>query len=74
VILLGSPGTGKTHLATGLAIKACHAGYLVEFATAADWVTRLAEPHHAEIIAIKGDTYRLKDRDLGRTPLATTTE
>jgi hypothetical protein len=24
--------------------------------------------HHAEVIALKGDSYRLKDRDLGRIP------
>ena len=23
--------------------------------------------HHAEVIALKGDSYRLKNRDLGRT-------
>jgi hypothetical protein len=23
--------------------------------------------HHAEILALKGDSYRLKDRDLART-------
>ena len=28
--------------------------------------------HHAEVIALKGDSYRLKDRDLGRVPAATT--
>jgi DNA replication protein DnaC len=27
--------------------------------------------HHAEVISLKGDSYRLKDRDLGRTPAAT---
>lgn len=27
--------------------------------------------HRAEIVAIKGDSYRLKDRDLGRVPTAT---
>lgn len=47
VIFLGPPGTGKTHLATGLAITACHAGHRVESATAADWVTRLANAHQA---------------------------
>lgn len=24
--------------------------------------------HHAEVVALKGDSYRLKDRDLGRVP------
>ena len=24
--------------------------------------------HHAEVIALKGDSYRLTDRDLGRVP------
>ena len=26
--------------------------------------------HHAEILALKGDSYRLKDRDLARPPAA----
>ena len=147
-----TPGTGKTHLAIGLAMRACQAGHRVLFATAAEWVARLAEAHqagrihaeltrlgryplivvdevgyipfepeaanlffqlvssryeraslivtsnkafgrwgevfgddvvaaamidrlvhHAEVITLKGDSYRLKDRDLGRTPAATTT-
>src|SRR2546430_4128351 len=46
VVFLGPPGTGKTHLATGLAIRACQAGHRVGFATAADWVAPLAEAHH----------------------------
>ncbi len=47
VVFLGPPGTGKTHLATGLAIRACQAGHRVLFATAAEWVARLADAHHA---------------------------
>jgi hypothetical protein len=39
---------------------------------AAAMIDRLV--HHAEVIALKGDSYRLKDRDLGRVPAAGTTE
>ncbi|MGH2982919.1 MAG: IS21-like element helper ATPase IstB [Solirubrobacterales bacterium] len=153
VVFLGPPGTGKTHLAIGIAIRACQAGHRVAFATAAEWVARLAETHtagrlqgeltrlgryplmvidevgyipfepeaanlffqlvssryeraslivtsnkpfgrwgevfgddvvaaamidrlvhHAEVVALKGDSYRLKDRDLGRVPAAGGTE
>src|SRR5690349_23585430 len=45
IVLLGPPGTGKTHVATGLAIRACQAGHRVLFATATDWVTRLTDAH-----------------------------
>jgi DNA replication protein DnaC len=47
VVFLGPPGTGKTHLAIGLAIRACQAGHRVAFATASEWVDRLAAAHHA---------------------------
>ena len=46
VVLLGPPGTGKTHLATALGIKAAQAGHRVLFATATQWVTRLQDAHH----------------------------
>ena len=62
VIFLGPPGTGKTHLAIALGLKACLAGYRVNFATATQWVTQLAAAHHED---------RLEDylRLLQRTPL-----
>ncbi len=147
VVFLGPPGTGKTHLAIGLGIRACQAGHRVAFATASEWVGRLAQAHaqgqlqaeltrlgrtpllivdevgyipfeaeaanlffqlisaryerasvivtsnkpfgrwgevfgdpvvaaamidrlvhHAEVVSLKGDSYRLKDRNLGRVP------
>jgi DNA replication protein DnaC len=45
VVLLGPPGTGKTHLATALGIVAAQHGYRVLFATATEWVTRLTDAH-----------------------------
>ena len=43
VIFLGETGTGKTHLATGLAVAACRQRKRVRFTTAAEMVTELIE-------------------------------
>ncbi|MFD5709999.1 IS21-like element helper ATPase IstB [Streptomyces pharetrae] len=51
VVFTGAPGTGKTHLAIGLGLRACQAGHRVLFATAAEWVDRLAEAEAAGRLA-----------------------
>lgn len=41
MILSGSPGTGKTHLATGLGKEACRKGYEVRFYRVCDLIDQL---------------------------------
>ena len=43
LLLIGPPGTGKTHLSIGLGIKACNAGYKVLFTTVPTLINRLKE-------------------------------
>jgi DNA replication protein DnaC len=43
VVLIGECGTGKTHLATGLCLAACHQKRRVRFTTAAALVNELVE-------------------------------
>lgn len=45
VILSGNPGTGKTHIAIGLGLKACLKGYKVHFTSAHGLLTQLRESH-----------------------------
>ena len=42
VIFLGPPGTGKTHLSIALGVHAARRGHRVAFASAQQWVARLA--------------------------------
>ena len=48
LILTGNPGTGKTHAAIGLGIKACEAGYRVMYTTIPYLVTELKESSDAK--------------------------
>ncbi|MFE7549308.1 IS21-like element helper ATPase IstB [Streptomyces gardneri] len=41
VALLGPPGVGKTHIAVGLAVAACRAGFTIYFTSLDDMVRRL---------------------------------
>jgi len=50
VVLAGNAGTGKTHIATGLGIKACMEGYKVLFATVPLLVNQLKESRSAKTL------------------------
>ena len=43
VLLVGNPGTGKTHLATALAVEACGRGKRVRFCRVTELITQLME-------------------------------
>jgi DNA replication protein DnaC len=47
VVFLGPPGTGKTHLSIALGVQAARRGHRVAFASAQDWVGRLAAARRA---------------------------
>ncbi|GAA4920996.1 IS21-like element helper ATPase IstB [Streptomyces coeruleoprunus] len=51
VVFLGGPGTGKTHLAVALGVRACEAGRRVLFATAPEWGARLRRAKAADRLA-----------------------
>ena len=62
VLLVGNPGTGKTHVATALAIEACGGGKRVRFYRVTELITHLMEAREERELS------RLK-KQLGRLDL-----
>ncbi|MFD7459028.1 MULTISPECIES: IS21-like element helper ATPase IstB [unclassified Streptomyces] len=75
VLFTGAPGTGKTHLAIGLGLRACQAGHRVLFATAVEWAARLARADAAgrlsEELAGLDDSALLIVDEVGYVPFDT---
>jgi DNA replication protein DnaC len=74
ILFIGEPGTGKTHLATGLCVAACRQRRRVRFTTAAALVNELVEAKHANQLSRaigRWSRYELIAIDeLGYVPLA----
>lgn len=74
IIFLGEAGTGKTHLASGLAMAACQQKRRVRFTTAANLVNELVEASHHNQLAralLRWSRYELIVLDeMGYVPLA----
>lgn len=61
IIMAGNPGTGKTHLAIGLGIKACLAGYKVFYATVPSLINQLKESRSEKILRAFGNKFEKYD-------------
>src|SRR5262245_33552780 len=60
VILLGGPGTGKTHVAIGLAARACQQGKKARFYRVTELITHLLEARQERVLArLQGQLGRL---------------
>lgn len=62
IIMTGNPGTGKTHTAIGLGMKACEEGYRVLFVRIPDLLTELKESNDAK--KLRAYERRFKKYDL----------
>lgn len=61
VILAGNPGTGKSHLAIGLGIKACMTGYRVLFTTVPLLINQLKETRSQKTLQAFGSKFTKYD-------------
>jgi DNA replication protein DnaC len=60
IILIGHPGTGKTHLATALGIAACGQGKKVRFYRVTELITRLMEAREErQLLRMRGQLAKL---------------
>ena len=59
IIMTGNPGTGKTHTAIGLGIKACEQGYRVLYTTIPYLVTELKESNSQQKLAYSDENGHL---------------
>lgn len=50
IVLIGNPGTGKTHVAIGLGVAACKVGYKVLFTSIHELLTRISESKSARTL------------------------
>ncbi len=50
IILIGQPGTGKTHLATALGMKACQMGKKVKFFRVSDLIVQMLEAREEKML------------------------
>lgn len=50
IIFIGSCGTGKTHLAIGLGLKALERGYRVNFLTLHNLITKVSKAHERHLL------------------------
>ena len=52
IVMYGNPGTGKTHTAIGLGIKACMEGYSVYFTTVPHLLTQIREAKNSRTLQL----------------------